>query len=78
MVLPSIEDPEKFAEDERLDPEKLIADIQAKGTNARFLSEVDAIVEHVADAAESGDVIAVLSNGGFDGIHQKLLDSLSS
>jgi UDP-N-acetylmuramate: L-alanyl-gamma-D-glutamyl-meso-diaminopimelate ligase len=37
---------------------------------------VETIVAHVKSHAVSGDVVAVLSNGGFGGIHQKLLDAL--
>ncbi|MDB4353996.1 UDP-N-acetylmuramate:L-alanyl-gamma-D-glutamyl-meso-diaminopimelate ligase, partial [Akkermansiaceae bacterium] len=76
VVLPSIPDPEKVAEDERLDPEKLVADIKATGTEAWYLGEVDEIVTHVTGMAVEGDVIVVLSNGGFGGIHPKLLASL--
>jgi len=76
VVIPKIPNPEKFAEDDRLDPEKLMKDIKAKGVEAWYLGEVDEIVSHVAGLANEGDVIAVLSNGGFGGIHTKLLESL--
>lgn len=78
VVLPSIPDPEKVAEADRLDPEKLVADIQATGTEAWYLGEVDEIVTHVTGLAVEGDVIVVLSNGGFGGIHPKLLAALES
>ncbi|MGC6427806.1 MAG: UDP-N-acetylmuramate:L-alanyl-gamma-D-glutamyl-meso-diaminopimelate ligase [Akkermansiaceae bacterium] len=77
VVLPSVPDPEKVAEGDRLDPEKLVADISEKGTSAWYLEEVDEIVAHVSAEAREGDVLAVLSNGGFGGIHTKLLDSLA-
>ena len=76
VVIPAIPDPEKVAVDERLDPEKLVADISDEGARSWYLGEVDEIVEHVSSLAEGGDVIAVLSNGGFGGIHEKLLTSL--
>jgi UDP-N-acetylmuramate: L-alanyl-gamma-D-glutamyl-meso-diaminopimelate ligase len=37
---------------------------------------VDAIVDHVAAGVRPGDVVAVMSNGGFGGIHEKLLAAL--
>ncbi|MDA7888085.1 UDP-N-acetylmuramate:L-alanyl-gamma-D-glutamyl-meso-diaminopimelate ligase [Akkermansiaceae bacterium] len=77
VVIPSIPDPEKVAEEDRLDPEKLVSDIKAKGAEAWYLGEVDEIVSHVAGLAKEGDVIAVLSNGGFGGIHTKLLEALA-
>jgi UDP-N-acetylmuramate: L-alanyl-gamma-D-glutamyl-meso-diaminopimelate ligase len=77
VVIPSLPHPEKVAENERLDPEKLVADISSAGAHSWYLGEVEEIVEHVSSLAQSGDVIAILSNGGFGGIHEKLLTSLS-
>ncbi len=61
---------------ERLDPEKLIQDLKAAGKHAAYLTDVDAIVTHVAKSAQGGEVVVVFSNGGFGGIHGKLLDRL--
>ena len=61
---------------ERLNPEKLMADIKASGKEAAYLPDVNAIVAHLAQHAQGGDVICVFSNGGFDGIHGKLLARL--
>ncbi|MEN8784060.1 MAG: UDP-N-acetylmuramate:L-alanyl-gamma-D-glutamyl-meso-diaminopimelate ligase [Akkermansiaceae bacterium] len=77
VVIPAVPDPEKVAENERLDPEKLVADISTDGVKAWYLGEVAEIVTHVSSVAKEGDVIAVLSNGGFGGIHEKLLSSLA-
>jgi hypothetical protein len=41
-----------------------------------YLPAVDAIVDHVATGAQSGDVVVIMSNGGFGGIHEKLLEAL--
>lgn len=65
-----------LSEDQRLDPGELMTAIQDSGTKAAYLPTVDAIVGHVVDDAVSGDVICVFSNGGFGGIHRKLLNSL--
>ena len=62
---------------ERLDPEKLMRDIQQAGKTAAYLADADAIVAHVTKLAEGGDVICVFSNGGFGGIHGKLLERLN-
>lgn len=59
-----------------LDVPKLVADITASGTSAITLADADAIVEHLAPEMSEGDVIAVMSNGGFGGIHDKLLATL--
>ena len=76
VVVPAVPDPEKVAEQDRLDPHKLVSDIQASGTSCWYLETVDEIVTLVASESREGDTVAVLSNGGFGGIHQKLLDNL--
>lgn len=77
-VVPAVPDPEKVAASERLDPEKLVADVKATGTDCWHCQTVDDIIELVAKESHDGDTVAVLSNGGFEGIHQKLLDRLAS
>ena len=61
-----------------LDIEKLIEDVAAQGKNAHAITEVDEIVEKLRGELRTGDVVAIMSNGGFGGIHEKLLVSLSS
>jgi UDP-N-acetylmuramate: L-alanyl-gamma-D-glutamyl-meso-diaminopimelate ligase len=60
----------------RLNPEKLMSDLKSAGKAAAYLPDVNAIVAHLAKNAQGGDVICVFSNGGFDGIHGKLLAGL--
>ncbi len=76
-VVAAIPDLHKIPENDRLDPSRLSADIASRGGHGWYLQNVDEIVKKVAAEAEHGDIIAVLSNGGFDGIHQKLLDALA-
>lgn len=63
---------------ERLDPARLMADLRAAGRPAAYLPAVDTIVEHVGRAARPDDVVCVFSNGGFGGIHEKLLQRLAA
>jgi UDP-N-acetylmuramate: L-alanyl-gamma-D-glutamyl-meso-diaminopimelate ligase len=67
---------ELLPQEERLDPEQLIRDLQEAGTDAVYLSDVDSIVTHVTRNARGGEVVCVFSNGGFGGIHGKLLERL--
>lgn len=76
-VVSGVPDPEKVEEADRLDPSKLIQDIERTGNKGYFRETVDEIVELVSQQASDGDVIGVLSNGGFGGIHDKLLEALS-
>jgi UDP-N-acetylmuramate: L-alanyl-gamma-D-glutamyl-meso-diaminopimelate ligase len=61
---------------ERLSPEELVADLNARGTNARYVARTEDIVDYVAREAKDGDLVVIMSNGGFDDIHQKLLRAL--
>jgi UDP-N-acetylmuramate: L-alanyl-gamma-D-glutamyl-meso-diaminopimelate ligase len=63
---------EAVPENERLELPALAAEIAQNGRRARLLNDADAIVATVAPELHSGDVIAILSNGGFGGIYEKL------
>jgi UDP-N-acetylmuramate: L-alanyl-gamma-D-glutamyl-meso-diaminopimelate ligase len=69
---------EQIAPEERLNPGKLMQDLKAAGKNAAYLFDVDAIVMHVSKNVQGGDVVVVFSNGGFGGIHGKLLERLAA
>lgn len=57
---------------------RLAEDLQKKGLSARAFSDTGQIIDHVAAIARPGDIIAVLSNGGFDNIHERLLAVLEN
>ncbi len=63
---------EVIPENERMQLPELAAEIARQGKQARLLADADAIVEQAAAEMRSGDVIAILSNGGFGGIYEKL------
>jgi UDP-N-acetylmuramate: L-alanyl-gamma-D-glutamyl-meso-diaminopimelate ligase len=63
--------------EERLSEEQLVASLTAAGVRAQHLPDVETIVAVVAREARDGDLIVVMSNGGFGGIHQKLLSALA-
>ena len=68
---------ELLAPSERLDPARLMKDMQAAGKSAAYLPDVEAIVNHVTKNVQGGDVVCVFSNGGFGGIHGRLLERLA-
>jgi UDP-N-acetylmuramate: L-alanyl-gamma-D-glutamyl-meso-diaminopimelate ligase len=65
-------------EDERLSPEALVSDLKAEGVDARYIPDIPDIVRTVSKDAREGDLVIVMSNGGFDDIHQKLLSALEA
>jgi UDP-N-acetylmuramate: L-alanyl-gamma-D-glutamyl-meso-diaminopimelate ligase len=62
--------------DDRLDLDQLVCDLQARGKDATRFESIANLVEAVVLRTSPGDVVAVLSNGDFGGIHQLLLDGL--
>src|SRR5882724_10998894 len=77
VVISQIARLELLAPEERLNPEKLMLDLRGAGKNAAYLPDADTIASHVAKSAQGGDVVCVFSNGGFGGIHDKLLGRLA-
>ena len=61
---------------ERLSAEQLVKDLQARGQKARYIPEINQIVGTIAAEHRPGDIVLLMSNGGFGGIHQKLLQAL--
>lgn len=59
-----------------LSTEELVHDLTAQGKKAVCLANADEIVHHLTPELRAGDVVAVMSNGGFGGIHEKLLQAL--
>ena len=67
----------KLPESERLSVPQLVRDLNAHRQSAREAESIDAIVEAIAREHRPGDLVVVMSNGGFGGIHQKLLRALA-
>jgi len=71
VVITPIFKPEAVPESERLTTASVVNGVREAQTGARA-ADADAIVEAVAPELQSGDVVAILSNGGFGGIYEKL------
>ena len=56
----------------------MVSELVASGKGARNLKDADEIVKDLTPRLRKGDVVLVMSNGGFGGIHQKLLDALGA
>jgi len=66
----------KIPEGERFSSERLVDDLKNQGQEAQFFSDTETIIEYLAAEARRGDLILVMSNGGFDNIHERLLEAL--
>ena len=69
---------EQIPEEQRLNPERVVAAIAKAGRPAFYEQNADAIVDRIVPMLRPNDVVAVFSNGGFDKIHDKLLARLKS
>ena len=68
----------KLPESERLSIPQLVRDLHGRGLSAREAESIDDIVSGIAKEHRPGDLVVLMSNGGFGGIHQKLLRALVS
>jgi UDP-N-acetylmuramate: L-alanyl-gamma-D-glutamyl-meso-diaminopimelate ligase len=66
-----------LSEAERLSTEQLVTDLKASGVEARYIPKTDDIVAAVSREASDGDLVVIMSNGGFDDIHRKVLAALA-
>jgi UDP-N-acetylmuramate: L-alanyl-gamma-D-glutamyl-meso-diaminopimelate ligase len=78
IVIANVFKSESIPEAERLDVTAVAAQVVGTGHRARVLADVESIVQLCAPEMRSGDVIAILSNGGFGGIYEKLPQRLKS
>jgi UDP-N-acetylmuramate: L-alanyl-gamma-D-glutamyl-meso-diaminopimelate ligase len=78
VVVAGLYQPEKIPLAERLPPEEVVAEINGASKNGKavVIERADDIAQHVALEAARGDVILVMSNGGFDGVQEKILNLL--
>src|SRR4029077_5942021 len=68
----------KLPEAERLSVPQLVRDLNAQQLAAREAESLDDIIAAIVKEHRAGDLVVLMSNGGFGGIHQKLLQALAS
>jgi len=64
---------EKIPENERFSSQELVNTLKNNGQDAHFFETTDDIITFVSNTAQSGDLVIIMSNGGFDNIHERLL-----
>ena len=78
VILSGLFHPERYDAETGMDPRELVDALASDAVEAEYIPEVDRIVADLARSARSGDVILIMSNGGFGGIHGKLLEALGA
>ena len=68
---------EQIPPEERFSSLQLVQDLTAQGVAAHYFPQTEAILAHLSEESRPGDLVAILSNGGFDGLHTRLLTALN-
>jgi UDP-N-acetylmuramate: L-alanyl-gamma-D-glutamyl-meso-diaminopimelate ligase len=68
----------KIPAEHRFSSARLVSDLQARGMNAHYFENTDRIIDFLVSRARPGDAVLIMSNGGFDNIHERLLDKFTS
>jgi UDP-N-acetylmuramate: L-alanyl-gamma-D-glutamyl-meso-diaminopimelate ligase len=80
VVVAGLYRPEKIPEQDRLPVEEMVREINRLARNERavYIARTDEIPPYVAAESKAGDVIIVMSNGGFGGVQERILRALKS
>jgi UDP-N-acetylmuramate: L-alanyl-gamma-D-glutamyl-meso-diaminopimelate ligase len=78
IVIAGLFHPERYGERTGASPVEMALDLQAGGHHATHIKSADEIVEYLAPQLGTNDVVVIMSNGSFDGIHEKLLTALTN
>ena len=76
VILADVHRPDKAPEGHRLSTDQLVKDLRQHNVEALHISGVENIVKYSAEHLVRGDIVLIMSNGGFGGIHDKLLKAL--
>ncbi len=76
VIIASLFESFRVAAEEQLSVDELIEDLRSAGKEAFSIEGADAIIEHLSPELRPDDVVVIMSNGGFGGIHEKLLATL--
>jgi UDP-N-acetylmuramate: L-alanyl-gamma-D-glutamyl-meso-diaminopimelate ligase len=78
IIIARLFHPERYTEETAISPSEMLKHLQAQGREARYIATPDEIVSNLAPRLRDNDVVVIMSNGSFGGIHQKMLDALGA
>ena len=78
VVLAGLFHPERYTAESSMDPHQVVEEFRAQGKEAAYIPRVDEIVSYLVERLRGGEVVLFMSNGGFGGVHGKLLDALGA
>lgn len=77
-ILSDVFMPEKVMNGPILDVEKIVCDLKKNHKKAHHIADTNQIIEHIAQTTQKPTAVLIMSNGGFDGIHKRLIQRLST
>jgi UDP-N-acetylmuramate: L-alanyl-gamma-D-glutamyl-meso-diaminopimelate ligase len=77
IIIAGLFHPERYAADSAVSPDEMVTHLRGRGREAAFIPSADEIVAYLAPRLKSDDLVVVMSNGSFGGIHDKLLAALA-
>lgn len=77
IILKEAFDQSKIEREDRFSALEVVQELLERGKLAHYFKDIDSIQEQICQGAQTGDVVVIMSNGGFDGIYQSLIDKLS-
>ncbi len=77
VIIANLFHPERYSADTAISPREMIEHLRSIGREAEFIPKVDEIVERLAPTLRRGDVVVIMSNGSFGGLHDRLLARLN-
>jgi UDP-N-acetylmuramate: L-alanyl-gamma-D-glutamyl-meso-diaminopimelate ligase len=78
VILAGLFHPERYTAETAMDPHRVVDALRSRGKVAEYMPEVDGIVRYLGEHLRGGEVVMFMSNGGFGGIHGKLLEALEA
>jgi UDP-N-acetylmuramate: L-alanyl-gamma-D-glutamyl-meso-diaminopimelate ligase len=76
VVIADLFHPERYTAETAISPKEMVETLRSLGREADFIPVVDQIVEHLTPRLGDRDVVVIMSNGSFGGIHAKLIAAL--
>ncbi len=76
VIIAGLFHPERYTSQTALDPHELVERWRSEGKTAEYIPEPDRIVEYLSGSLQGNEVVLIMSNGGFGGIHGKLITAL--
>ncbi|HLG15850.1 MAG TPA: UDP-N-acetylmuramate:L-alanyl-gamma-D-glutamyl-meso-diaminopimelate ligase [Blastocatellia bacterium] len=77
VIIASLFHPERYTAETAICPPEMVENLRRRGREAHFIASPDEIVAHLAGGLKASDVVVIMSNGSFGGIHEKLIGALS-